>query len=96
MLPKHEKERIASFVIHERKKQRKEEKKFLMFGGRKKIPIGIYLLKKHSLDGLPSKKNNYLIVYFLPSSFSYTRGLKVVNFLAVLKETKFFISSNIH
>lgn len=90
MLPKHEKKmktverelRLLWYTKAWSKKKpaaTKGKKKFSDIK-RKKIPSGIYLLKKHSLDGLPSKKNNYLIVYFFPStSPSHTRGLKVVN-----------------
>ena len=75
MLPKHEKElRLLWYTRAKTKKKKKSSNKrkkkvFFWYSEEEKIPIGIYLLKKHSLDGLPSKKNNYLIVCFFPSYF---------------------------
>lgn len=73
MLPKHEKELRLLWYTRAKKNEAIKGKKSFFFDirRRKKIPIGIYLLKKHSLDGLPSKKNNYLIVCSFPSSFFF-------------------------
>lgn len=76
--------RIASFVIHENEESQpassRENIASILRRRREKNPQRNMFIEKHSLAGLPSKKNNYLIVYSsLRSSPSHSRGLKVVN-----------------
>ena len=105
MLPKHEKElRLLWYTrakkkIEEKKSSNKRKKSFFFDIRRRKKSPSEYIYWKNILWMVYHLRKTIMLLSVLSLRlFSplYTRGLKVVNFLAALKKTKFFISSNIH